>query len=73
MEHCGDCLEHPGKRFVHGFGQAWYRAAYEFLRDNRDRFAAELVEFRRKEAMQLEADPSPERAATGSTSVMIGE
>ncbi len=50
MQHCGDCLEHPGHRFVHGFAESLYRAALGYLRENRDRFSAELVEMKDKQA-----------------------
>ena len=46
MENCGECLEHPGHRFVHGFAQSLYRAALAYLNDNRERFSAELVELK---------------------------
>ena len=36
MEHC-DLERHPApQRFVHGFGLAIYRAAAQYLKDNRD-------------------------------------
>ena len=50
MKHCAECLEHPGHRFVHGFAESLYRAALGYLRENRDRFSAELVEMKDKQA-----------------------
>lgn len=73
MENCGECFEHPGKRFVHGFGQAWYRAALDYLRQNRDCFAAELVEMERRRKTHEEAGPSRAQVAPAAPSVLIGE
>ena len=75
MENCGECLVHPGKRFVHGFGQAWYRAALEYLRENRDCFAAELVEMKRRRETHEheEVGPSRGQAEPAAPSVLIGE
>lgn len=73
MENCGECLVHPGKRFVHGFGQAWYRAALEYLRENRDCFAAELVEMKRRRETHEEVGPSRGQAKPAAPSVLIGE
>ena len=73
MDDCDACLEHPGTRFVHGFGQAWYRAALEYLRENRDRFAAELVEMKRRREIYKESPSTGEKAAPLTSSVLIGE
>ena len=73
MENCEHSLEHPGKRFVHGFGQAWYRAALQYLRENRDHFAAELVEMKQRRETHEEAGPSRRQAAPAASSVLVGE
>ncbi len=36
MEGCDLSADSPGRRFVHGFGLALYRAAAQYLRDNRE-------------------------------------
>ena len=73
MENCEHSPEHPGKRFVHGFGQAWYRAALEYLRENRDHFAADLVKMERRRENYQETGSTGEKAAPPTSSVLIGE
>jgi DNA-binding PadR family transcriptional regulator len=43
MEDCGSCQTgDPGTRFVHGLGETVYRAAADYLTENRDRLLEEV-------------------------------